>query len=54
MRGIDTTQINAQWEIASHCYRWIDYQFIDEKTEREHLQLAIDIHIKVTGSRPEG
>lgn len=46
--------VNAQWEIASHGYRWIDYQYIDEQTEREHLQQAIDIHTKVTGSRPEG
>jgi len=46
--------LNAQWEIASHGYRWIDYQYIDENTEREHLQQAIDIHTQVTGSRPEG
>ncbi len=26
----------AEWEIASHGYRWIDYQHVDEKTEREH------------------
>ncbi len=44
----------ANWEIASHGYRWIDYQFIDEATEREHLQAALDIHAQVTGSRPAG
>jgi len=44
----------ANWEIASHGYRWIDYQFVDEATEREHLQQAIDIHSNVTGSRPTG
>ena len=44
----------ADWEIASHGYRWIDYQFIDESVEREHLQLAIDTHTRVTGQRPTG
>ena len=45
---------SAKWEIASHGYRWIDYQYIDETTEREHLQKAIDIHESVTGERPTG
>ena len=42
------------WEIASHGYRWIDYQEVDEATERAHLQKAIDIHAAVTGARPAG
>ena len=44
----------ADWEIASHGFRWIDYQFVDERTEREHLQKAIEIHHEVTGERPRG
>jgi len=44
----------AGWEIASHGYRWIDYQFVPETTEREHLRLAIDLHREVTGERPLG
>jgi putative urate catabolism protein len=44
----------ADWEIASHGYRWIDYQSVDEATEREHLQKAIDVHTEVTGNRPTG
>ena len=44
----------ANWEIASHGYRWIDYQSVDEATEREHLRKAIDIHTDVTGERPLG
>ncbi len=44
----------ADWEIASHGYRWIDYQYVDEATERSHLQRAIAIHQAVTGSRPLG
>jgi len=44
----------AGWEIASHGYRWIDYQHVDEATEREHLERAIAIHERVTGERPSG
>jgi putative urate catabolism protein len=44
----------ANWEIASHGYRWIDYQSIEEDTEREHLRKAIEIHTEVTGARPSG
>ena len=45
---------DANWEIASHGYRWIDYQFIDEATERKHLHEAIEIHREVTGATPTG
>ncbi len=44
----------ANWEIASHGYRWIDYQDVDEATEREHFQRALDIHQQVTGELPHG
>ncbi len=44
----------ANWEIASHGYRWIDYQNVDEKTERAHLKKAIAIHHDATGERPHG
>ncbi len=44
----------ADWEIASHGYRWIDYQFVDRDTEREHIEKAIDIHTRVTGEAPQG
>ena len=46
--------LDADWEIASHGYRWLDYQFVDESVERAHLQKAIDIHTAVVGERPEG
>ena len=46
--------LRAGWEIASHGYRWIDYQLIDEDTEREHLQSAIEIHRDIIGDRPRG
>jgi putative urate catabolism protein len=44
----------ADWEIASHGYRWVDYQDVDEATELEHLRKAIEIHTRVTGERPLG
>ena len=44
----------AQWEIASHGYRWIDYQYMDEALERQHLLQAIDSHTRATGQRPTG
>ena len=44
----------AGWEVASHGYRWIDYQYVGEDTEREHIRKAIEIHTEVIGSRPLG
>jgi len=44
----------ADWEIASHGYRWIDYQFVDRETERRHIAEAVRIHTEVTGERPLG
>ena len=41
-------------EICSHGYRWINYQDVDEATERAHIQLAIDAIRKATGERPLG
>lgn len=46
--------LEADWEIASHGYRWIDYQYISEAEEREHIARAIEIHTRMTGSRPLG
>ena len=44
----------AGWEIASHGYRWIDYQHMSEAEEREHIRTAISIHTRATGERPLG
>jgi peptidoglycan/xylan/chitin deacetylase (PgdA/CDA1 family) len=46
--------MEAGWEIASHGYRWIDYQQVPEEVEREHLSRAIEIHGRATGERPLG
>lgn len=44
----------ADWEIASHGLRWIDYQYVPEDVERAHIAAAIALHTKLTGERPLG
>jgi len=46
--------VDANHEICSHGYRWIDYQYTNETEEREHLYKAIDIIKALTGKRPTG
>ncbi len=46
--------LKAGWEIATHGYKWIDYQTIPEETEREHIARAVELHTRLTGSRPLG
>ncbi|MBN9412180.1 MAG: allantoinase PuuE [Burkholderiales bacterium] len=41
-------------EIACHGWRWIHYQNIDEATEREHMQVGMQIIRELTGERPLG
>jgi peptidoglycan/xylan/chitin deacetylase (PgdA/CDA1 family) len=41
-------------EIACHGLRWIHYQHIDETTERDHMQKAIEIIQQLTGAMPLG
>ncbi|AQA17699.1 allantoinase [Halioglobus japonicus] len=41
-------------EICSHGLRWIDYQYVEEDVERQHMQQAIEIHKRLTGKRPLG
>jgi allantoinase len=46
--------VEAGHEIVSHGYRWIDYQFVDEATERAHLRLAVEALTRAAGHRPLG
>ena len=44
----------ADYEIASHGWRWIDYQKISKATEKKHMQLSIHSIKKIFGKRPLG
>jgi len=41
-------------EIASHGWRWIHYQGMDEATERAHLLQAVEAITRLTGQPPAG
>ena len=41
-------------EIACHGWRWINYQNVDEATEREHMRTGMRIIEELTGERPLG
>ena len=41
-------------EIACHGWRWINYQQIDEATERLHMQTGVNIIRELTGKAPTG
>jgi putative urate catabolism protein len=46
--------LQSGWEIASHGYRWINYQHIPEDVERAYMQRAIALQTELTGTRPLG
>ena len=46
--------MEADWEIASHGYKWIEYKDYSPEAEMADLKKAIQIHEEVTGSRPTG
>jgi putative urate catabolism protein len=41
-------------EICSHGYKWINYQRVEEATEREHIARAVEVITRLTGERPLG
>ncbi len=45
---------DANWEIASHGLRWLEYKDFSREDEREHMRQAIALHTALTGSRPLG
>ena len=44
----------SDYEVASHGWRWIDYQNISKSVEKKHMQLAIKTIKKIFGQRPLG
>ncbi len=46
--------MDADWEIASHGLKWIDYKDYSREAEKRDMEEAIAIHAAVTGSQPRG
>jgi putative urate catabolism protein len=46
--------LKAKHEIASHGWRWINYQYVPIDVERSHMQRAVEIQKRLTGERPLG
>ena len=45
---------DAKFEVASHGYRWIDYQYIDPKIEEEHIIKCYQTIKNIFGYYPSG
>ncbi len=46
--------VDKNYDICAHGFRWIDYQYVDEKTEREHIKDCISVLTEYLGKRPVG
>ncbi|MDC0075764.1 allantoinase PuuE [Candidatus Thioglobus sp.] len=46
--------VEHNYDICAHGFRWIDYQFVEEEIEREHIKDCISILTEFLGKRPEG
>ncbi|WP_413727107.1 allantoinase PuuE [Sodalis sp. RH19] len=44
----------AGYDVVSHGWRWLHYQGMDAKTERQHMQQAIDTLTELFGKTPLG
>jgi peptidoglycan/xylan/chitin deacetylase (PgdA/CDA1 family) len=44
----------ADWEIASHGLKWIEYKDFTAEAERAHMREAIALHTEIVGERPLG
>ena len=44
----------SNYEIASHGWRWIDYQNVSKSIEKKHMQKSITTIKKIFGKRPVG
>lgn len=46
--------VDADHEICSHGYKWINYQDVPENIEREHVEKAMEVLTGLVGERPLG
>jgi len=44
----------SNFEVVSHGYRWIDYQFVDETIEKDHIIKSYNIINEIFGTYPKG
>ncbi len=44
----------AEWEIASHGLKWVEYRDMDRAAEQADMRAALALHEAVTGDRPAG
>jgi peptidoglycan/xylan/chitin deacetylase (PgdA/CDA1 family)/2-oxo-4-hydroxy-4-carboxy--5-ureidoimidazoline (OHCU) decarboxylase len=45
---------SANWEIASHGYKWIEHKDLSLHEEEALIKKAIELHMSVTGEPPKG
>ncbi len=46
--------VQMNHEIACHGWRWLNYQGVDEATERAHMERGMDVLQRLCGERPSG
>lgn len=46
--------LDAGFEIACHGWRWINYQYMGEQQESEHIAKTVETITKLAGKRPVG
>lgn len=46
--------VDADWEIASHGLKWVEYKDCPYETEKDHMVEARRLHTEVTGTPPRG
>ncbi len=44
----------ADCDVVAHGWRWIDYQFVPEAEERDHIRRSVETIARLTGERPVG
>eukprot|EP00873_Tetraselmis_striata_P031141 jgi/Tetstr1/451405/TSEL_038441.t1 len=46
--------LDADWEIASHGYKWVEHKDMERQDEAVQIAQAVRLHTVATGSRPLG
>lgn len=46
--------LDADWEIASHGYKWVEHKDMPREEEAAQIAEAVRLHTVATGSRPDG